>query len=103
MTHTNLVGMFFMRDYGETHSCGEIVGSLSANHYLLKVDRIDRVPVSPPMEVMHLDDMADVSISGYPAVMLFTTREELDAWHEWLDTPSEPRVVSLVKPVKDAT
>lgn len=95
--HTSLVGMFFLRDNGDTYLTGEIIGQIHENVYLLKADNMNNLPAAPPLELMALGDMTAMSEYGIPAVSLFLDRDALTAWIDWIEKPSEPRVINLVK------
>jgi hypothetical protein len=97
-TPTTIVGMFFLRDGGEYYVTGEILAEVKDGFYLMKPDNMNGIPVSSPLEVVQIEDMTLMNDYGIPAISLFSTREALDAWIAWIDTPSKPRVLNLVKP-----
>ena len=94
---TSLVGMFFLRDNGDTYLTGEIIGQVGENCYLLKPDNMNNLPALPPHELMGLGDMATIREDRIPAMSLFPDREAMTAWIDWVEKPSEPRVINLVK------
>ena|ERR1044072_2542687 len=94
---TSLVGMFFLRDNGDTYLTGEIIGQVSKHCYLLRPDNMNNLPAPPPHELMGLGDMARIGENGIPALSLFPDREAMTAWIDWIEKPSEPRVINLVK------
>lgn len=96
-TYTSLAGMFFLRDNGDTYLTGEIIAQVHQDAYLLKPDNMTNLPVDPPCELMSVGAMTAMNELGIPVVSLFQTRDELTAWIDWLEKPSEPRVINLVK------
>lgn len=93
MTANPLVGMFFMQDNGDRYSTGEIVAEVGAGVYLV---RFDGQEVTLPMELVSFPELLEIKSDGLKAWTLFNTREELQAWDDWLNTPSKPKVVSIV-------
>ncbi len=53
-----------------------------------------------PLELVTVGEMLDTTEEEYKLWRFFDTIEERDTWIEWLDAPSKPRVISLVKPTK---
>lgn len=100
MTYS-LVGMFYLRDCVDAYSTGEIVAQVQEFIYLLQPDNMKGTPVQMPLELMALGDMTEISQNGIPAMSLFHTRAELDAYVEWMDAPAEPRVMSIVPKAKE--
>ena len=93
----DLVGSFFLADTGEHYRTGEILTEISREHYLVRFDSI--IPGEPvsPMELVSASEMTHDSPSGH-RWFFFTTREDLNRWLAWLETPSEPRM-SVVRPL----
>lgn len=99
---TTLVGMFYMRDYGDTYSTGEVVAQLHTDAYLLKPDNWNDMPVAPPMEVMSIGDMAHAKIEGINVMQFFQTRDLMESYITYIDSPSSPaKVFSLVPKAKE--
>lgn len=96
-TPTTLVGMFFLRDNGDTYLTGEIIAEINGGIYLLKPDNMKDMPVDPPHEVMSIEQMTGLNEYDIPSMQLFSTREAMTAWIDWIEKPSEPRIVNLVK------
>jgi len=97
----SLVGMFFLRDNGDTYLTGEIVGQVGKNAYLLKPDNMNSLPAEPPHELMGLGDMTRMNDYGAPIMSLFPTRENLSSWLDWVERPDiDPtgaKIINLVK------
>ena len=96
---SSIVGMHFIKDCGDNFRFGEVVGQVG-EAYLVKFDDFtakgSSVPL--PLELASVAEMLEVAGTGTKRFGFFRTREELDAWWEWLDTPEgSERVVSLVK------
>lgn len=91
----SLVGLFYTRNRGEFYYTGEIIGQVGPETYLLRHDA--RNGHAGPLELADLGEMMDIDGEGIPCWGLFETRGELQAWINYLDSPSEPNVVSLVK------
>ncbi|MNF13450.1 hypothetical protein D3C80_2153040 [compost metagenome] len=53
-----------------------------------------------PLELVSIGEMLQTTDEEYKLWRFFDTLEERDKWIEWLDAPSKPRVVSLVRPTK---
>lgn len=62
--------------------------------------RFDGNEVTLPLELVTVGEMLDTTEEEYKLWRFFDTIEERDTWIEWLDAPSKPRVISLVKPTK---
>ena len=52
------------------------------------------------MELVLIGEMLEATEEEYKRWRFFGTVEERDKWIEWLDAPSKPRVISLVRPTK---
>jgi hypothetical protein len=52
------------------------------------------------MELVSASEMAATDNAGHRSWLFFATRDDLDRWITWLDTPSEPRmnVVRSINP-----
>ena len=93
-----LAGMFFTRDDDDRFCTGEIVAEVAPEAYMIKVDTDAAVPANlAPMELVHIADMLLTDSQGWRRWVFFKSRAELDAWIAWLEAPSTPRVVNLVK------
>ena len=106
MNHQALVGMHFLFDNtGERYRTGVIADLISGGestypYYLLKFDPINNRPL--PMGVVGINELTFIGEeTGMRDFSLFYTREELDAWVKWIESPPEEdngeKVVSLVK------
>lgn len=93
-SHTNLTGMFFILDKGDRFFTGAILSEITDGIYLTQADGNG---VQYPKELMSIDDMLGTTNYGGPNCSLFSTRAEMDDWLTWIETPSEPRVINLVK------
>lgn len=87
----SLIGKFYLWDTGDGFSTGEVYAQLTAEFYLLKSDAMNDTP-----------DFNAYRIACLPVVWseltLFNSRDELDGYLEWLDTPSEgskPKIVAI--------
>lgn len=100
MTHTSLIGMFFFRDLGETYHTGHIVSSVSDGIFLVQPDNMSDNARMMPLELVSIGDMLETDAQCTPSFQFFRSRIELNAWVEWIETPVEPRVVSIVKTAK---
>ena len=85
----SIVGKFFFHCGKEYTQTGEVVEQTSADTVLVKFDHCEHIP--PTMTLIPISSMIskvkpDGSIDGNWE--LFATREQLDAWLAWLDSPS---------------
>ncbi len=98
---SSLVGMFFLRDNGDTYLTGEIVSEVNDGMYLLKPDNMNNLQALPPFEIMAVEDMAEKNDYDIPAMSLFETRDALKAWVDWVEAPTidttGAKVINLVK------
>jgi hypothetical protein len=97
-----IVGSFVYVCDGEHYHTGEILAEISHEHYLVRFDNPTDARVPMPMELVSTTEMAaphGVHGVGRPW-SFFATRDDLDRWITWLDTPSEPRmnVVRSINP-----
>ena len=95
----DLVGSFFLVDAGEHYRTGEILTEISREHYLVRFDGSTPGEPLSPMELVSVSEMA--ASHDTPSGcrwFFFTTREDLNRWLAWLETPSEPRM-TVVRPL----
>jgi len=93
-----LTGMFFTADDPDgSYGTGQVVRLVEPGVYLI---RYDGVETTLPLELASIDEIMEVTHEGFKLWRFFDTLEERDKWVEWLDAPSKPRVISLVKPTK---
>ena len=92
-----LVGSFFYFSRSDHYRTGEILTEISREHYLVRFDSITPAEPVPPMELVSTSEMSTTCPSGH-RWFFFTTREDLNRWLAWLETPSEPRM-SVVRPL----
>jgi hypothetical protein len=94
----NLSGMYFtVDDRDGSYSTGQIVRPATEGVYLV---RFDGAEVTLPLELVTLAEMLETGDDEYKVWRFFDTIEDRKTWTDWLDTPSKPRVISLVRPVK---
>ena len=97
-SHDTLTGMYFtVDDLDGTYATGQVIRLASDEVYFV---RFDGNEVTLPLELVSLGEMLETTDEEYKLWRFFDTLEERDKWIEWLDAPSKPRVVSLVKPTK---
>jgi hypothetical protein len=100
----SLVGKFVFHSNSEYHQAGEIVEQITPEIVLVRWDKANASSQLPgnPMVLVAISAMLerDGDDDMIPAWEFFDTREELDAYHEWLCAPSDssdaPKVVKLV-------
>jgi hypothetical protein len=101
MTNTvtdTLAGMYFTLDDPDgSYASGQVKRLAAEGVYLVRFDG-NEVPL--PLELVSLGEMLGTTEEEYKLWRFFDTIEERDKWIEWLDTPSTPRVISLVRPPK---
>ncbi|MGD9476675.1 hypothetical protein V8U06_03815 [Shinella sp. G-2] len=94
-----LTGMYFtVDDLDGSYGTGQVVRLAADGIYFV---RFDGNEVDLPLELASLGEMLETTDDGYKLWRFFDTIEERDKWIEWLDAPSKPRVISLVRPSKD--
>jgi hypothetical protein len=105
MNSEALVGMHFVFDNtGERYRIGEIsqviIGKDSRIYYLLKFDAFKGSP-QVPFELICIEDLTLMNEeTGMREFSLFATREDLNIWVKWIESPPEgegEKVVSLIK------
>ncbi len=96
-----LVGMYFLHDNGDTYLTGEIISEVNEGMYLLKPDNMNKLPAEPPIEVMSVAAMAQKNEYDIPVMSLFSTRDALTAWIDWVERPeidlTGAKIINLVK------
>ncbi len=93
-----LTGMYFTMDAPDgSYSTGQVIRLAAEGLYFV---RFDGNEVTLPLELVTVGEMLDTTEEEYKLWRFFDTIEERDTWIEWLDAPSTPRVISLVKPTK---
>lgn len=91
-----LAGMYFTLDDPDgSYASGQIIRLAAEGVYLVRFDG-NEVPL--PLELVSLGEMLGTTEEEYKLWRFFDTIEERDRWIEWIDTPSKPRVISLVRP-----
>jgi len=98
-TPDTLSGMYFtVDDLDGSYGTGQVLRIAVDGVYFV---RFDGNEVELPLELASLAEMLETTDDGYKLWRFFDTLEERDKWIEWLDAPSKPRVISLVRPTKD--
>lgn len=93
-----LTGMYFTVDDPDgSYGTGQVVRLAADGIYFV---RFDGNEVVLPLELASLGEMLETTDEGYKLWRFFDTLEERDKWIDWLDAPSKPRVISLVKSTK---
>lgn len=93
-----LSGMYFtLDDRDGSYASGQVIRLAAEGVYLVRFDG-NVVPL--PLELVSLSEMLETTEEEFKLWRFFDTIEERDRWIEWLDTPSKPRVISLVRPNK---
>ncbi|NUS67430.1 MAG: hypothetical protein HOQ41_03685 [Ensifer adhaerens] len=96
-----LTGMYFTVDDPDgTYGTGQIIRLAAEGIYFIRYDGNE---VELPMELVSIGEMLQTTEEDYKLWRFFDTTEERDKWIEWLDAPSKPRVVSLVRPTPPPT
>jgi hypothetical protein len=91
-------GMYFtVDDEDGGYSVGRVTRLAAKNVYFVRFEG-NEMPL--PLELVTLGEMVQTSRGGYKLWRFFDSLEERDKWTQWLDTPSKPRVISLVRPTK---
>jgi hypothetical protein len=94
----SLAGMLFTVDAPDgSYATGKVVRLAAEEIYFVRYDGNE---VELPLELVTMGEMLETTDEGYKLWRFFDTIEERDKWIEWLDAPSKPRVVSLVKPAE---
>jgi hypothetical protein len=93
-----LTGMYFTVDDPDgSYGTGQVVRLAAEGVYFI---RFDGNEVTLPMELVSIGEMLETTDEEFKLWRFFDTIEERDKWIEWLDAPSKPRVISLVRPTK---
>lgn len=91
----NLTGMFFTLDSPDgSYGTGQVIRRAAEGVYFVRFDG-NEVPL--PLELVTIGDMLETTEDDYKLWRFFDTAEEREKWMDWLDTPSKPRVLSLVR------
>jgi hypothetical protein len=93
----SMVGKFFFCAGKEYTQTGEIIEQPSPDIVLVRFDHCDHIPptmtlvaVSEMVSVMRPDGSVDSDWE------FFATREQLDTWMAWLETPPDNKKLSVV-------
>ena len=93
-----LTGMYFTLDDADgSYGTGQVIRLATEGIYFV---RFDGNEVTLPLELVSVGEMLETTEEEYRLWRFFDTIKERDSWIEWLDAPSTPRVISLVKPTK---
>ena len=93
-----LTGMYFTVDDPDgSYGTGQVIRLAAEGVYFIRFDG-NEVPL--PLELVSIGEMLEATDEEYKRWRFFDTVEERDKWIEWLDAPSKPRVISLVRPAK---
>lgn len=93
-----LTGMYFtVDDLDGSYGTGQVIRLAAEGVYFTRFDG-NEVPL--PLELVSIGEMLEATDEEYKRWRFFDTVDERDKWIEWLDEPSKPRVISLVKPTK---
>jgi len=93
-----LTGMYFTLDAADgTYGTGQVVRLAAEGIYFV---RFDGNEVTLPLELGSIGEMLETTEEEYRLWRFFDAIEERDKWIEWLDAPSTPRVITLVRPTK---
>ncbi|MCB5203468.1 hypothetical protein LH464_13385 [Neorhizobium sp. T786] len=94
----SLTGMYFTLDDPDgSYGTGQVIRLAAEGVYFVRFDGDD---VTLPLELVTIGEMLETTEEEYKLWRFFDTIEERDKWIEWLDEPSKPRVLSLVRPTK---
>ena len=94
-----LVGKFFLHSGADYYQTGEILEKAAPGFYFLKFDGHNDAPAA--VKLFCIEDLAtEMEADGSPDIewQFFLTRQELDDYVLWMETPSEkskPKVVKL--------
>jgi len=96
----NLVGMFFVRNLGESYQTGEVVGEPTPGNYLIRLDAVGDAPITP-LQLTCACTMTEASDDGsFNDWQFFLRRQDLEAWLAWLLRPekeTEPKSARVSK------
>ena len=93
-----LTGTYFTLDNPDgSYASGQVIRLAAEGVYLV---RFDGNEVTLPLELVTVGEMLETTEEEYKLWRFFDTIEEREKWIEWLDAPSKPRVISLVRPTK---
>ncbi len=91
----NLTGMFFTLDSPDgSYGTGQVIRRAAEGVYFV---RFDGNEVTLPLELVTIGEMLETTEEEYKLWRFFETAEDREKWMEWLDAPSTPRVLSLVR------
>jgi hypothetical protein len=95
----DIVGSFVQVDSpdGTTYRTGAVVARVSDDSFLVRFDNMGDVKAPTIMELFHTDEMAEYTTDGLKRWRFFSDAEEYRKWFDWVDSPSPPKVVNLVK------
>ena len=95
----NLTGKYVFVATEEHYKFGQIIGCVGFETYLVQFQPSDAVPEAGiRAEVYSLEEMTETWGDGQKCWTFYDTKEALDLYVEWLETPSEdegPKVVNL--------
>lgn len=99
-----LVGKFFLvnDDANEHYRTGEVAAQVTSDHYLMQYDNMGGGDIQFGSEVVDVDEMTTVcKHCDAKRWSFFDSREKLETFLNWLDTPpaesKTPKVVPLKK------
>lgn len=99
----SLVGKFVFRMASEFHMSGEIIDQITPEVFLVKWDKVGDGDMPGGAAVLvQLKDMLETDNGGFPTFEFYSSRAELNAFHEWICHPqdSEERTETASNVVK---
>lgn len=96
-----LIGKFVLVDFGESYRTGEIVTTLDDHYFMVRFDNMmEKVPAKSTTLVCLHEMSATYGDEEFKSWHFFDTRADLQDYINWLEAPTKPEVVKLVKPSK---
>ena len=91
----SLVGKYFYLSEDDEYRTGRVEEQVEAGAYLVSFFCDVSCPV--PWELWTLEQIAAPTRHAWEGWSFFPTREDLDKWLVWLETPRVSEVISLVR------
>jgi len=91
----NIENCVFMLNKEEHYRTGKILGEITKGHFLVEFNPPEK-NVNVPLEIYSIEEMTQVNSMG-KEWFIFKNKGELDKWYSWINEPSGPKIVKLVK------
>jgi len=81
----------------DSYRTGKILETVGECYFLVQFDDMSGLSANLPAEMIHISEMVSVLPDGSRTYGFFKSRDDMNAWISYLDSPRKPSVVNLIK------